>query len=396
MNKDYERLFADLVASSAKQAGFTIAALAPGEAKAPVLSMAYSRAARRQRVSPQTLLDSDLARVRGSEYPTRECLRPHHIDEFARGGKLPATAKAHAEGCKACAALVAGLTINQERLSDFLRAVQRRTAEQSIGAPKPRNRPANSSDADRADGQDLTAIDVVMRALIHLAAAVDAEPDRRTVFRRLIEIASLQFGGYDGWHLDLVTKADELKLAPWAVECLPTLYIELAAGGRHAVVWHYVLASIPINYKCHVISELCQGIAYELTMPEQTAELIKRLSPLFELSRNGNKFPSSQSMRAVALEAMQACQRSLRGDEATAIELAKENMLRSDALIPDFNGVINALELLAHSRRESDSVLLDDLCTAITTLYPEDINSLADTAAKKGIPALAAAIRSHS
>jgi hypothetical protein len=288
---------------------------------------------------------------------------------------------------------VAGLTINGDRQEDFVRHIRQRFATQGGRNNRPKQVP-NAHRKTPLEALDSQHFDVVVTALKDVAMALKGEKGRRKLFREALKYAQGYLAGNAEWELHLLVASDDLELTGWAVECLPRLYFELSTDGGNALVWHYVFACIPKVYRCTVLSELCDGIVFEVAMPPQTAEFVRRLACIFEESRNGNPFPTNQSMRTVALEAMDACSAKATGTERDAIVAAKKDIIYSDALVPKYDEIINALELLASTRRSDHRVELDEVLRPIFSLLPdENVRSLAEIAELKGKTLLASELR---
>jgi len=239
----------------------------------------------------------ELQRIRTANYPTEDCLRPHDVEGLSNGADLPEAAVKHLTQCPACTAMVAALTVDRERLGDFLTEVRAGTARwQSHRTPREYAAAVPLEATDEVSYGINPLIIAICNALKRVATSVDTHAKRRTLFRGAIKHARRLYANSLNWELGLVAGSDEVGMPGWAVECLPSLHIPLSDSGGHALVWHYVLACIPKPYPCRPITSLCNNIVWEVLMPLQTATLVQRIAPLFDAHRQGNPFPTNVSM----------------------------------------------------------------------------------------------------
>jgi hypothetical protein len=365
----------------------------------PRFVRAYARRAAQLRISPRELLAREFARLRGTSYPSSDCLQPHEIEIYSRTHQLTKSQRRHLESCGPCAALVAASEVDQSRLSDFIRKVRQspRASGQSGSSRSSRPEQAHPCSAALSDTSGVlnvdAALEVVGRALMRVADALEDRYDRRPVFRAVLDHVKSQYSNRSSWDLDLLMQANDQGWSGWAVETLPSLYIPLSSDGSTALVWHYLVACIPQNYKCEVVDELCDKLVFEVNMGVVTAVLIKWLAPIIESNRLGNPYPSNQSMRQTAvesiLEAEHLAKEAGRTKDAEALARVRNELQGSAALLPDFDGIIGALELLAEAHLPAEGSLHIE---PLRMLYPKSIPRIRDAVKKKGLSELVQAL----
>jgi hypothetical protein len=98
-------------------------------------------------------------------------------------------------------------------------------------------------------------------------------------------------------------------------------------------------------------------------------------------------------MRQVALESiLQAedmARQNGRTKDAEALASVRIELLSSAALLPDFDGIVDALELLTEAHLPSEGCLPVD---ALRALYPNNLTRIRDAAKKKGLGELVQAL----
>jgi hypothetical protein len=126
------------------------------------------------------------------------------------------------------------------------------------------------------------AVDEVGRRLKESATDLAQMFYRRRLFQA--ELDRIFSSTETDWSADLVRQADLHGWPTWAVECLPifvALELSEAEATKRAFVWRYIMECVPETYAFETVSELCDRMFAELTMPEETARFIDAIVQQF-------------------------------------------------------------------------------------------------------------------
>ena len=391
---NYEEQFASILVESANEHGYTDEQVLAEFGKTDSFSMVYEQDAIEEGFeNAEDLLEADLARLRGAEYPTDECLRPHEIEKFVRDSDVPMELRIHVGKCRPCAALLAAVAVEPARLAAFVAelATANRPGHRkdTLGMPDYAN--FEAAEADVYGQAQSSPESVVGEALYRFANTIQqVGGQRRSIFRTVLESLEQRLN-VPGFHREMIYQADRTGLADWAVESLLSLYIPLSDSGRHALAWHYTVACIPKVFQVDLIASLCRGVVYEVLATAEAAVVLRDVASVWEKVRLGVPFGTNAAMRTAVLNAMATRAKSA-GPHDAAMDAARRAIESSDALLPDPDRVINALVLLKSSRLHEPSSPLRDVLVPVTILFENRLKMLRKIAKRRGEQDIAAAL----
>lgn len=205
---------------------------------------------------------------------------------------------------------------------------------------------------------DAPALNVIGKALGGIAQKLDKEPTRRTKLRTLISRAIETYPGRPTWDQDLINQADQHQWPGWAVECLPNLYVRLAAlpkNGERGLLWHYITACIPQTYEHRVVKKLCNDHVVEIELSKEAARFVEQIAPVFEEKRVSNPFVSERAAVGAAASAMEQVEQDarVRGDDMEAETFVKiRTQLLKQKGVADVKAIGEALRKVAEDKSQ--------------------------------------------
>src|SRR5262249_15121063 len=152
------------------------------------------------------------------------------------------------------------------------------------------------------------------RGLQELATELESAPDRWSRFRSVLQEVIAANPDRADWNEDLARQADRQGWPPWAVRCLPRLYIPLPdpSPQRHvAIIWRSLLDCVrdPENYSA---TSLCGGELREVSMTPETARFLEEISRSLEDNLRSNPFWSDGAFKGIVGDALQDLETNLR------------------------------------------------------------------------------------
>jgi hypothetical protein len=223
------------------------------------------------------------------------------------------------------------------------------------------------------------ALNVIGKALKGIARRLEKEPTRRTKFRTLVNRVIETYPGRPTWDRDLITQAHQHQWPGWAVECLPHLYVQLAAlpnRGERAWLWHYIAACIPKTYEHRVVKKLCNNHVVEIELGKEAARFVEQIAPIFEEKRVSNPFASERAAVGAAASAMEQAELNAqaRGDrmEASTFKVVRAQLLKQKG-VADVKAIGEALARIAQDRSEEygREAQFRSFCRVARDIYPE-------------------------
>jgi hypothetical protein len=217
------------------------------------------------------------------------------------------------------------------------------------------------SGSDQLDKPNLPALG---KALKLMASHLETDRQRRQMFQKLIERVLDAYPVHSSWEVDVIRLADRESFPVWAVECLPSLFVELEnsdAGRRVALAWHYLVACLGKPGTAWVRrGSLCEGHVLEVEIEEALFQWLELIAPEFEARRLALHFPSQRALSGAALDGMAAVEASEaslgRVAEAKRLRSAREKLLRAQGLLPDHPDI----NMLAKAVKKTSDSLEND------------------------------------
>jgi hypothetical protein len=273
----------------------------PADFIKPRFMLAAEQRARQVGVTADVILQQDLVKLNSSEYPGPDCLQPEEVEHFVLTGSLAADRMRHVEDCVACATLL------------------------ELATPTTEYEPVG------AESSNLTI--EIGRVLTHKIEELELTPDRRHQMRCYIDQVCAQLLSDPKLPANLIRYADSARWPSWAVECLPSLYVEeweFSESPQVVLFWRYLVECVPEPRNLEVLSTLCGGTVLEARVDSAELFYVRAIAPLFERSRLGNPFASVESMVGVVLDTIRELHLSNTFPEAAdALSQARDRIFRN-------------------------------------------------------------------
>lgn len=262
------------------------------------------------------------------------------------------------------------LEMLKQRRHDFL------TGDEYAGFEGIRLMPA--SDATRGE----PALDAIGTALAAMAAHLEKRRDRRVVFHQLINRVLRTYPGRPTWDNDLVYQAHKNDWPGWAVECLPRLFFtqtnsDLANADTRAVVWHYILACVPVSHEYEISSALCSDRIFEVTLSQSAFHFTQSIAPVLEHNRLSMPYASERAMQGSVADSMAQLEVEARSrndmEAASALQHSRRQILKRAGILPNVERLGSSLRKIAEDRepeqnRETGFITL---VASVVELYPD-------------------------
>jgi predicted dehydrogenase len=172
------------------------------------------------------------------------------------------------------------------------------------------------------------AVDEIGRRLKESATDLKEMFYRRRLFKAELDRIFHLSSSETDWSADLVRQADLHGWPSWAVECLPLFVaLELSdAETKRAFVWRYIMECVPETYAFETVSELCEQMFSELTMPEETARFVDSIVQEFTSCFKANPVINDRDFLGTIVHAMTQIE-SIYPDAASKIRDARTKVL---------------------------------------------------------------------
>lgn len=170
------------------------------------------------------------------------------------------------------------------------------------------------SDDSRPLQAPVNEIDEIGRFLSEKTSDLSEQENRRAKFLACIEeTINLLAHGHD-WGRQLALQADIHNWPPWAVECLPRLYISMSdssEAGRRAWVWQRLLDWLPASLPVTIGKAWGSGQLIEIVAPPEASALLNAFAEKVEANRRELPLSSEYSFKVVVHESMREIGQSL-------------------------------------------------------------------------------------
>ena len=202
--------------------------------------------------------------------------------------------------------------------------------------------------AERCEEKSFSAIGQELKLR---ADSLEDNPKRRIIFRNLIKRVIDVFPNKEDLK-NFIQLADKYHFPGWAVECLPSLFVDCGLSGDGSIViliWYpfkEYLDAIHDDFSTewHLRNVLCSERVFEITLKPELVIWLERISHPFEEMRKNFPYASDRAMLGAITDKMASLEKQLIKEPNEESKTVSTNTNLMSTLLQVINNILSFIQ----------------------------------------------------